>query len=96
MFAHFQANSAASRGRCAVSFRKRLVLVSGVVGLCLLTAACVATLHEPYAGSDPSDPDVSVPAVRYRPTTGGYTSFARVVITMANRRTAPTPKAIVR
>ena len=67
----------------------------GVAALCLLTAACVATPHEPYAGSDPSDPGARVPAVRYRPTTGGYTSQRPIEPAPwreQNERVTPAPK----
>jgi hypothetical protein len=95
MFVHFHAKSAALWGRRLVSFRKRLTPAIGVVALCLLTAACVATPLVPYAGPDPSDPNVRVQAVGYRPTIGRYTSQRPVEPAPwreQNERVTPAPK----
>jgi hypothetical protein len=95
MFAHFHAKSAALRGRHLESFRKRLTPVIGVAALCLLTAACVTTPSAPYAGPDPSDPDIRVPAVGYRSTIGRYTSRRPVEPAPwreQNERVTPAPK----
>jgi hypothetical protein len=95
MFAHFWAKSAALRERHVASFRKRLAPAIGVGALCLLTAACVATPSAPYAGPDPSDPNVRVPIVRYRSTTGGYTRQRPVEPAPwreQNERVTPAPK----
>jgi hypothetical protein len=95
MFAYFHAKSAALWGRHLVSFRKRLVPAFGVVALCLFAAACVTTPSAPYAGPDPSDPGVRVPAVDYRSTIGRYTSRRPVEPAPwreQNERVAPAPK----
>ena len=42
--------------------------------LCLAPAACLSAPEKPFAGPDPSDPQVRVPAATYRPVLGGYTS----------------------
>jgi len=45
-----------------------------VAMLCLPAAACLAAPERPFAGPDPSDPAVRVPAAAYRPVLGGYRS----------------------
>lgn len=95
MFAHFQAKSAALWGRRAVSFRTRLAPAIGVVALCLLSAACVTTPHEPFAGPDPSSPSIRVPLTGYRSTIGRYTSQRPVEPAPwreQNERITPAPK----
>ena len=95
MFAHCWAKSAAIRGRYVVPFRKRLMATIGVVALCLLAAACVTTPAEPYAGRDPSNPSVRVPAIGYRSTIGRYTSQRPVEPAPwreQNERVTPAPK----
>ena len=74
MFAQQVAKPAGIGGRSAAPFQFRLVPAVGVVALCLLTAACFTAPREPYAGPDPSNPDVRVPAVDYRSTIGRYES----------------------
>ena len=95
MFAHIQAKSAALvRWRTAL-FRKRPMLVIGIVALSLLTGACVTTPHKPFTGPDPSDPRVRVPNTKYRSTIGGYTSQRPVEPEPwreQNERVAPTTK----
>jgi hypothetical protein len=95
MFAHFRAKTTALRGRYLALFQKQLAPTFGVVALCLLTAACVATPNKSFVGPDPSDPGVRIPPARYRSTIGNYTS-RRPVEPMPwreqNERVTPAPK----
>jgi hypothetical protein len=65
-----------------------------VIALTLLTAAC-KPLSTPFAGSDPSDPSVPVPATRYQSTLGAYERqrpVAPLPWREQNERVAPQPK----
>ena len=65
-----------------------------VIALTLLTAACKPA-SIPFAGGDPSDPSVPVPAARYQSALGGYVSQRPVAPSSwreLNERVAPQPK----
>jgi len=66
-----------------------------VAALCLLAGACSTLPQRPFAGPDPSDPTVRVPAAAYRPALRGYTSQRPVEPAPwreQNERVAPAPK----
>ena len=95
MFAHFWAKSAALRGRYVTPIQSWLLGAIGVAALSVLTSACVTTPSAPYAGADPSDPGIRVPAVSYRSTMGRYTSQRPVEPAPwreQNERVTPAPK----
>jgi hypothetical protein len=85
------------RGRRSDSTQPKIALAPtiGIIALSLLTSACVTTPSAPYAGPDPSDPGVRVPAAGYRSTLGRYTSQRPVEPAPwreQNERVTPAPK----
>ena len=94
MLSHISAKAAAVAGRRAALFRKRLISAIGVAALGLLMASCM-TQPTPYAGPDPSDPKIPVPAVRYRSPIARHTSQRPVEPAPwreQNERVAPAPR----
>jgi hypothetical protein len=93
MFAHLWAKFAAAPTRGA-SQTVNWLHAGGVVALCLLAAACVAT-RKPIAGADPSDPAARTPTTRYSSVVGGYVSRRPVEPAPwreQNERVTPPPK----
>ena len=83
---------AAVRNPCRLSAAASALAVLGA----LLLSGCMGAERSLLAGPDPSDPAVSVPAVRYRSTTASYVSQRPVPPgpwRRQNERVTPQPKS---
>lgn len=92
MFTQFWPRSAAAKRRSTL-WRYGLPVV--LAAAALLTQGCAQIPQLPFAGANPSDPDVRVPATAYRSVLGNYSSQRPVEPAPwreRNDRVAPAPK----
>lgn len=93
MSVQFWATSAVFKRQCTRLFQLGLRAVL-LVGVLIAVAGCAAR-STPFAGPDPADPSVRVPAVGYRSTLAGYRSQRPVEPgdwVDTNERVTPQPK----
>lgn len=70
--------TAANTSRRSASFHSKRLGVIAVVAGAAFASACSTDAPSPFAGPDPSDPRVRVPAASYRSTVAPYQSLRPV------------------